>query len=74
MTYIHIEPEAFKEVSMFKWVHILHWFSNQAPRAYSGSTGINPGFGKNKASYPQKQESQVQHFSSDFIVGGPWDI
>lgn len=43
MTYIHIEPKAFKEVSMFKWVHILHWFSSQAPRVHPDSAGIKPG-------------------------------
>lgn len=43
MTYIHIEPKAFKEVSMFKWVHILCWFSSQAPRVRSDSAGIKLG-------------------------------
>lgn len=43
MTYIHIEPKAFKEVSMFKEVHILHWFSNQAPRVYCDGTRKKPG-------------------------------
>ena len=43
MTYIHIEPKAFKEVSMFKWVHILRRFSSQAPRVHSDSAWIKLG-------------------------------
>lgn len=78
MTYIHIEPKAFKEVSMFKWVHILCWVCNQDPRAYSDSAGMQPGLREEKkkqVSSSQQQESQVPaRFRRCHGNGGPWDF
>lgn len=75
MTYIHIEPKAFKEVSVFKWVHILRRFSSQAPRVRSDSAGIKLGSREKIKRHLSEQESlPLALFQRCHDNSGPWDF